>query len=127
MTNGQRQRIPYQEPPDYPPYNEALPYAYDFRNGALLAYQGDEHWARYWLTSTLDILTTHLKNNIYSLVAFPPAGFEIAYADDIEAYEHFRGWIVEYDINTASWFLLVSSQEAGIDEFKRIRREYKTT
>ena len=127
MTNGQRKRITYQEAPDYPTYNQAIAYAQDFRNGAPGAYEEGERYARYLLASTLDVLTTLLKENIYSVVVYPPAGFEVAYADDIEGYEHFRGWIVEYNTGTETWFLLVSSQEVGIDDFKRIRREYKAS
>ena len=127
MTNGQRKRITYQEEPDYPTYEQALTYAQDFRNGPLGAYEEGERYARYWLASTLDVLTTLLKENIYSVLVYPPAGFEVAHADDIEGYEHFRGWIVEYDTQTESWSLLVSSQEVGIEEFKRLRREYKAT
>ncbi|NVM26665.1 MAG: hypothetical protein HWN70_12225, partial [Desulfobacterales bacterium] len=117
----------YQQPPDYPTYDQATAYAEDFRNGAPFAYQKSERHARYWLSSTLDVLTTFLRENTYALLIYPPAGLEIAYASDIEDCEHFRGWIVEYDIETESWTLLVSSQEVGIDEFKRIRREYKTS
>ncbi|GAI62320.1 unnamed protein product, partial [marine sediment metagenome] len=61
------------------------------------------------------------------VVSFPPAGFMVAYADDIEGYEHFRGWILEYNPETELWTLLVSSEEVGIEEFKRLRREYKTS
>ena len=127
MTNEQRKPIPYQEAPDYPTYEQAILLAEDFRTGALGAQKHNDRWARYWLASTIDILTTHLKDSIYSVLAYAPAGFEVAYADDIEGYEQFRGWIVEYNTQTQDWFLLVSSQDVGIDEFKRLRREYKTT
>jgi hypothetical protein len=125
MTQEARKRIPYELAPDYPTYDQALDYAKDFRLGAEGSYEHNERYARYWLASSLDILTTLLQENIYSVVAYPPAGFEVAYADDIEGYEHFRGWIIEYDPAAESWTLLVSSQEVGIDEFIRFRREYK--
>jgi len=73
----------------------------------------------------LDILATLLQQNIYTVIAHPPAGFEVAYASDIEGYERFRGWILRYDPLTEEWTLLVASQEVGIDEFIRLRREFK--
>ncbi|GAJ24415.1 unnamed protein product, partial [marine sediment metagenome] len=97
MTKEQRKPIPYQVPPDYPTYDQAIAYAEDFRTGAPGWYEQGDRYARYFLASTLDVLTTLLKENIYSVVVYPPAGFEVAYADDIEGYEHFRGWIVEYN------------------------------
>ncbi len=125
MTQEARKRIPYDQAPDYPTYDQALDYAKDFRLGAEGSYEYDERYAYYSLSSSLEILTTLLRENIYSVVAYPPAGFEVAYADDIEGYEHFRGWIIQYDPGTETWTLLVSSQEVGLDEFKRLRREYK--
>ncbi len=117
--------VPYSEAPDYPTYAQAQAYAEDFRTGAAAAYLKDERWAKYWLSGYLDILTSLLQANIYAVIAYPPAGFEVAYASDIEGYERFRGWIIQYDPATELWTLLVSSQEVGMDEFKRLRQEYK--
>jgi len=125
MAEDVRKRIPYNVAPDYPTYAQAESYAEDFRTGAAAAYLKDERWARYWLSSYLDILTTRLQANIYTVIAHPPAGFEVAHASDIEGYERFRGWILQYDPHHARWSLLVRSQEVGIAEFKRLRREYK--
>ena len=111
--------------PDYPTYEQAESFAEDFRTGAGNAYEKNERWARYWLASTIDILTTQLKGNIYAVVAYPPAGFEYAYPDEVADLEYFRGWILEYYPDTESWTLLVSSQEVSIDEFTRLRREFK--
>ncbi|GAI73005.1 unnamed protein product [marine sediment metagenome] len=126
MSNDQRQRIAYQTEPEYPTLAEAEAYADDFRNGALNAYAKDERWAKYWLSGYLDILTTHLQTNIYAVVSYPPAGFEVAHANEIEELEHFRGWILQYDKVHSRWSCLVRSQEVGITEFKRLRREYKS-
>ncbi|GAI67375.1 unnamed protein product, partial [marine sediment metagenome] len=82
-------------------------------------------WAKYWRSSYLDILTTHLQPSIYAVVAYPPAGFEVALVGDIEKLEYFRGWILEYDKVHSRWSCLVRSQEVGIPEFIRLRREYK--
>jgi hypothetical protein len=125
MSEHIRPPVEYQATPDYPTYGQAESFAEDFRTGAAAAYQKDERWARYWLASTLDILTTLLKGNIYAVVAYPPAGFEYAYTDEVADLEYFRGWILEYDPETELWSLLVSSQKVGIDEFTRLRREYK--
>ncbi|MBA7660463.1 hypothetical protein ES703_68465 [subsurface metagenome] len=125
MSEQQRPPIPYDTAPDYPTYDQAEAYAEDFRTGAEGAYAKDESWARYWQSSYLDILTTQLQANIYTVIALPPAGFEVAHASDIEGYEHFRGWILQYDPETELWSVLVSSEEVGIEEFKRLRREYK--
>jgi len=125
MSTGARQRIAYQTEPDYPTIDEAEAYAEDFRNGAPNAYAKDDRWAKYWLSGYLDILTTYLQQSIYAVVAYPPAGFEVALAGDIEVLERFRGWILEYGSGAEPWSLLVSSQAVGIPEFIRLRREYK--
>ncbi|GAI60810.1 unnamed protein product [marine sediment metagenome] len=125
MSEHIRPPVKYQATPDYPTYEQAESFAEDFRTGAEGAYQTGERWARYWLARTMDILTTLLKDDIYSVVAFPPAGWEYADPEELEDLEYFRGWILEYHPETESWTLLVSSQEVGIDEFNRLRREYK--
>jgi len=125
--NEQRKRITYQEPPAYPSYDQALAYAQDFRNGAPGSYLKGDRYARYWLTASLDVSTTLLATDIFSVVAYPPAGFEVAYASDIEGYEHFRGWIFRYDPFTDKWTCLHQSEHTGIEEFKRLRREYKAS
>jgi hypothetical protein len=125
MSNDLRQRIAYQTEPEYPTLAEAKSYAEDFRIGAPNAYAKDDRWAKYWLSGYLDILTTRLQEGIYAVVSHPPAGFEVALAGDIEVLERFRGWILEYDPPTHSWILLAASQEVGIPEFIRLRREYK--
>lgn len=125
MTSEQRKRIPFSEAPDYPNYEQAESFAEDFRTGAENAFEKGERWARYWLLATIDILTTLLRANIYSVVAYPPAGFVIDDTDYIEKAERFRGWILGYHPRDKSWTLLVSSQEVGTDEFKRLRRQYK--
>jgi len=125
MSVGQRPPIPYGTTPDYPLYAEAETYAEDFRTGAEGAYISNESWAKYWKSSYLDILTTQLQAQVYTVVALPPSGFEVAHASDIEDYEHFRGWILEYDPEAESWAILVSSQVVGIEAFKQARRDYK--
>ncbi len=125
MSGDIRPPVEYQATPDYPTYEQAESFAEDFRTGAENAYEKGDRYARYWLLATLDILTTLLKGNIYAVVAYPPAGFEYADPDEVADLEYFRGWILEYHPETESWTLLVSSQEVGIDQFTRLRREYK--
>jgi len=125
MSSDARQPIPYSEAPDYFGLDTAISYAENFRVGAPLAYAKDDRWAKYRLSSTLDILTTLLQTNIYTVIAYPPAGFEVALVSDIEDKETFRGWILQYDPVHSQWSCLVRSQEVGIAEFKRLRREYK--
>ncbi|GAI69222.1 unnamed protein product [marine sediment metagenome] len=127
MSADMRQRISYQTEPEYPTLAQAESYAEDFRNGSPNAYAKDDRWAKYWLSGYLDILTTHLQANIYAVVSYPPAGFEVALAGDIETLERFRGWILQYDPPTESWILLAASQEVGIPEFILQRRAYKST
>ncbi|MBA7645833.1 hypothetical protein ES703_53592 [subsurface metagenome] len=126
MSAEMRQRIAYQTEPDYPTLAQAKAYASDFRNGSPNAYAKDDRWAKYWLSGYLDILTTRLQANIYAVVSYPPAGFEVALAGDIETLERFRGWILEYDSQADLWNVLISSQVVGIPEFIRLRREYKS-
>ncbi|GAI69399.1 unnamed protein product [marine sediment metagenome] len=126
MSAEMRQRIAYQAEPEYPTLAQAESYAEDFRIGAPNAYAKDDRWAKYWLSGYLDILTTHLQANIYAVVSYPPAGFEVALAGDIETLERFRGWILEYDSQADLWSVLVSSQAVGIPEFIRLRRVYKS-
>ncbi len=125
MTQDIRRRIPYGVEPDYPTQAQAKAYVVDFKDGAPGAYVKGDRWAFYWLSGYLDVLTTELQENIYTAIAQPPAGFEVGYADDIEGYEHFRGWIFQYHPETESWELLVNSQDIGIEAFKQLRREYK--
>jgi hypothetical protein len=125
MSEHIRPPVEYQVTPDYPTYEQAESFAEDFRKGAAGAYEKGVIWARYWLNSTLNILTTLLKGDIYAVVAYPPAGFEYADPDEVADLEYFRGWILEYHSKTSSWTLLVSSRLIGIDEFTRLRREYK--
>lgn len=125
MTGNVRAPIEYQTEPEYPTLAEAEAYADDFRTGATNAYAKDEKWAKYWVSSELDILTSYLQTNIYAVVSFPPGGFEYASPKEVESLEYFRGWILHYDPVHARWVCLVRSQEVGIDEFKRLRREYK--
>jgi hypothetical protein len=125
MITGLRKPIKCQALPEYPTYVQAKAFADDFRAGAENAYEKGDRYARYWLSSSLDIETTQLKENIYTAVAFPPAGFELASSKERENLERFRGWIFKYDPATSFWFLLVASQKVGIDNFIRIRREYE--
>ncbi len=125
MSEDIRPPVEYQAMPDYPTYEQAESFAEDFRTGAEDAYEKNDRYARYWLLATIDILTTLLKENIYSVVAYPPSGFEYAEPEEVADLEYFRGWILEYDPEAESWTLLVSSQEVGIDMFTRLRREFK--
>ena len=125
MSNETRQPIPYSEAPDYLDFALATGYAEDFRTGATGSFAKDERWAKYWVSSKLDVLVTELQEGIFSIVTYPPAGFEIDDTDYIEQAERFRGWILQYRADPYGWRILVSSQEVGIDEFTRIRREYK--
>ncbi len=63
MTSEQRTPIEYQTEPEYPTYEQAVAYADDFRTGASNAYVKDERWAKYWLSRSLDILTSLLQFN----------------------------------------------------------------
>lgn len=125
MSVDTRQPVPYSEDPDYFDFWEAIGYAEDFRTGAEGAFIRDDKWAKYKRYPNLVVLATQLQEGIFSIVAYPPAGFEVALASDIEAAERFRGWILQYDPSAELWSHLVSSQEVGMDEFKRLRREYK--
>ncbi len=125
MGEDTRPPVEYQVTPDYPTYEQAESFAEDFRTGAAAAYEKNDRYARYWLLATVDILTTLLKGNIYAVVAYPPAGFEYADPDEVADLEYFRGWILEYHEANSGWTLLVSTQEVGIEEFIRLRREYK--
>jgi hypothetical protein len=125
MSNNLRQPIKYQTEPEYPTLAEVKAYAEDFRTGGADARLKFEKWAKYWLSSYLDILVTQLQESIYTVVAYPPAGFEVALVGDIEKLEYFRGWILQYYPPTQSWFFLAASQEVGIDKFIRLRREFK--
>ena len=125
MSEHIRPPVKYLEEPAYPTYEQVESYAEDFRTGAGSSFEKGERWARYWLASTLAVLTTLLKGNIYAVVAYPPAGFEYADPHELAVLEYFRGWILEYDPEAESWTLLAASQEVGIDEFIRLRRQYK--
>ena len=125
MGEDIRPPVKYQEEPVYPTYEQVESYAEDFRKGAAAAYQKGDRFARYWLEPTLNILTTLLKGNIYAVVAYPPAGWEYAYPGELAYLEYFRGWILEYNPETESWTLLISSQEVGIDDFMRLRQACK--
>lgn len=125
MTDEMRPPVEYGTSPIYPSTPEAELHAQDFRLGAATAYEKGDRYARYGWTFSLDILATLLTTNIFSVVAYPPAGFEVALASDIEGYEHFRGWIFRYDPFTETWTCLHQSEHTGMDEFKRLRSEYK--
>ncbi len=111
--------------PAYPTYEQVESYAEDFRTGAGSASDKGEGYARYWLASTLAVLTTLLKGDTYAVVAYPPAGFEYAGPHELAVLLYFRGWILEYHPETESWELLVSSHEVGIGEFIRLCIQYK--
>jgi len=125
MSTESRQPIPFKEAPDYIDFGNAAGYAEDFRVGAPDAYVKDDKWARYWRSSKLDILVTELQEGIFSVVAFPPAGFQIDDTAYIEQAERFRGWILQYRAVPYGWRVLAASQEVGEAEFIRLRREYK--
>lgn len=125
MTKYARPPIPYREEPEYPAYAQALTFADDFRAGAPNAYAKDARWAKYLFTPLLRIQATQLQEQIYTVVCYPPGGFEIAEAGEVDLLEYFRGWILQYAPLNEEWFLLAASQEVGIDEFIRLRRAYK--
>ena len=125
MTDQTRQPIPYSETPDYFGFGNAAGYAEDFRTGAEGSYAKGDRWAKYWRSSKLDVLVSQLQEGIFSIVAHPPAGFVIDDTAYIEKQEIFRGWILQYVAVPHGWRVLVASQEVGIAEFKRLRREYK--
>ena len=109
----------------YPTYEQVESFAEDFRKGARNAYGEGDHWARYWLDPTLNILTTLLEGNTYAVVAYPPKGWYDANPDEVAGLEYFRGWILEYHPLTGSWELLISSQQIGIEDFMLLRQAYK--
>jgi len=125
MSNDARQPIPYTEEPEYFGFGNAAGYAQDFRTGAEGAVIKDDRWAKYERKPNLVVLVTELQQGIFCIVTFPPAGFEVALASDIEQKEIFRGWILQYVAVPYGWRVLAASQEVGIDEFIRLRREYK--
>ena len=125
MAENVRKPIPYPEAPDYFGVGCAMDYADNFRLGAAGSYAKNERWAKYSISQELDCLVTELQQYIFSVVCHPPGGFEVDDADYIEQVEIFRGWILEYDPPTNSFKQLVASQEEGIDEFIRLRRQYK--
>ena len=125
MSNETRYPIPYKEAPEYFDFGLATGYAENFRTGAARAYAKGDRWAKYWLSSKLDVLVTELQEGIFSIVTYPPAGFEIDDTAYIEQAERFRGWILQYRSEPYGWRVLAASQEVGIDEFSRLRKEYK--
>ncbi len=125
MSTDTRQPVPYSEDPDYFGFGNAAGYAEDFRTGAERAVIKDDKWAKYERQPNLLVLVTELQEGIFAIVAYPPAGFEVALVSDIEAKERFRGWILQYRAVPYGWRILAASQEVGEAEFKRLRREYK--
>ncbi len=125
MSSDTWQPVPYKETPDYFGFGFAAGFAEDFRTGAAKAYAKDEKWAKYWWSSYLTALVTYLQEGIFAVVAYPPAGFVIDDTDYIEKAERFRGWILQYVEQPYGWRVLAASQEIGMDEFKRVRRELK--
>ncbi|GAI02036.1 unnamed protein product [marine sediment metagenome] len=125
MTNQPRQPIPYSETLDDFNFGDALGYAEDFRTGAEGAYAKGDRWAKYWRSPKLDVLVSQLQEGIFSIVAYPPAGFVIDDTDYIEKVVRFRGWILQYRAETHGYAVLAATERIGEDEFKRLRREYK--
>ncbi|GAI69271.1 unnamed protein product [marine sediment metagenome] len=125
MTQETRYPIPYSEAPDYFGFGNAAGYAEDFRTGAEGAYAKGEKWAKYWRSSKLDILVTFLQEGIFSIVTYPPAGFVIDDTAYIEKAERFRGWILQYRADPYGWAVLAATERIGIEEFTRLRKEYK--
>ncbi|MBA7579901.1 hypothetical protein ES708_21782 [subsurface metagenome] len=124
MSVDTRQPVPYSEEPDYFGFGNAAGYAEDFRTGAEGAVVKGEKWAKYERQPNLLVLVTQLQEGIFSIVAYPPAGFEVALVSDIEQKEIFRGWILQYRADPYGWRVLAASQEVGEDEFKRLRKQY---
>ncbi len=125
MTQETRHPIPYSETPDYFDFGLAAGYAEDFRTGAEGSFIKGDRWAKYWRSSKLDILVSQLQEGIFSIVTYPPAGFQIDDTSYIEQAERFRGWILQYRAEPYGWKVLAASQEVGLDEFMRLRRTYK--
>ncbi len=125
MSTDIRQPVPYSETPDYFDFGNAAGFADDFRTGAEGAVEKGERWAKYLWKPNLIVLVTELQEGIFNVVSYPPAGFEVALASDIEHLERFRGWILQYRALPYGWRVLAASQEVGIDEFDRLRLEYK--
>jgi len=125
MSEDIRQPVPYPEAPDYFGFGNAAGYAEDFRIGAPGATSKNETWAKYHRYPNLVVLVTKLQEGIFAVVVYPPAGFEIDDTAYIEQAERFRGWILQYRADPYGWRTLASTQELGIDEFIRLRRQYK--
>lgn len=125
MSADIRQPVPYSKEPQYFTFGYAAGYGELFRLGAADAFLKGEGWAKFQRPPNLIVLVTQLQEGIYSIVAYPPAGFEVAQADDIEKKEIFRGWILQYVEQPYGWRILADSFEQGIDEFIRLRRQYK--
>ncbi len=125
MTEQTRQPIPYSEDPDYFGFGNAAGYAEDFRTGAEGSFIKGDRWAQYWRSSKLDVIVSQLQEGLFAIVVFPPAGFVIDDTAYIEQVERFRGWILQYRAEPYGWRVVAASQEVGIGEFIRLRREYK--
>ncbi|GAI69269.1 unnamed protein product, partial [marine sediment metagenome] len=39
--------------------------------------------------------------------------------------ERFRGWILQYRADPYGWAVLAATERIGIEEFTRLRKEYK--
>ena len=125
MSGNIDRPVPYSEEAEYFTFALATGYAEDFRTGAEGSETKGDKWAKYGKEPNLLVLVTELQPGIFSIVVYPPAGFEVAGADDIEQKEIFRGWILQWVAPPDGWRILAATQDVGIDEFKRRRREYK--
>ncbi|GAH98778.1 unnamed protein product [marine sediment metagenome] len=125
MTNQPRQPIPYSETLGDFYFGDAAGYAGDFLAGAEGSYAKGARWAKYWRSSKLEVLVSQLQEGIFSIVAYPPAGFVIDDTDYIEKAVRFRGWILRYRADPSRWAVLAATERIGEDEFKRVRDELK--
>jgi len=110
----------------YPNYAQAIFYANNFRRGARKSYVHTKAYAYYTPPGFLKVLVTRLVPNFYSVVAYPMDGFYFATLEELLNLEAFRGWLLTYDTRQRKWYLILSSQAAGIKRFKRVRQAIRS-
>lgn len=111
----------------YPNYTQAKFYANNFRRGARRSYLHTKRYAYYIHPGYLKVLVTRLVPNIYSVVAYPMDGFYFATLHEVLNLEAYRGWLLTYDTRQRKWYLILSSQAAGIKRFRRVRQAICTS
>jgi len=118
--------VPVKAVSRYPNYAQARAYANNFRRGARKSYVHTKSYAYYTHPGFLKVLITRLVPNFYSVVVYPMDGFYFATLHEVLNLEAFRGWLLTYDTRHRKWYLIISSQTAGIERFKRVRQAIRS-